>query len=365
MLRPTETVQKLLLSTPAHFIAEFETDNFMLTHAWDFDRRAHNDRSLLYRNYFILSFNTEQVEKAVGSVIPDYSPTGDLMCGLMAVLFGKRFDHHGAVEMTGHFRVPNLDMARESCEPTRPYHGKKLRADYPVALDLRELERFRPLIENRGNNISLIEAFRTATVFYARALRTVDSYPEVAYLHLVTACERLAEIAPLEGIELESVILTAFRRIEKEMVNGEKITRLLRSRMKQLRRRFAALITSHFDDDFFSRSEAEGVWHSLRAKDFPAAAVAAYDLRSRYVHTGASFGTWITPRHDNAERQAGRPILPDREMAKILYRAPTFVGLERLTRVVLLKCAEQLGADLPDPTAVINSEGLPESAVSE
>lgn len=61
---------------------------------------------------------------------------------MMAVLFGKRFDHHGAVEMTGLFHVPDLEATNELCDLERPYHGTKLRADYPVQLDLRELTRF-------------------------------------------------------------------------------------------------------------------------------------------------------------------------------------------------------------------------------
>ena len=73
-----------------------------------------------------------------------------------------------------------------------------------------------------------------------------------------------------------------------------------------------------------------------------------YDLRSRYVHTGEALGGWIGPRFGNAERQVGQPVVPDRQMARILSRAPTFIGLERLTRLVLLRCAERLGAELTD-----------------
>jgi hypothetical protein len=362
MLRPPETVQKLLLSSPAHFIAEFETDDFVLTHAWDFEHRSHDERSLLYRTYFILSFATAPIGKAPGVVIPDYSPTGDVMCAFMAVLFGKRFDHHGAVEMTGHFRVPDLTAASDLCEPARPYHGKKLRVDYPVSLDLRELARFRVLIDGKMGDAMLSEAFQTAALFYARALRTVNRDPEVAYLHLITACERIAETAPLDGIELEAVIETALTRIELELRDGARVARLFRRRMRQLKRRFAAALVHHLDDEFFHRSEAENIWASLHARDFPRAAAAAYDLRSRYVHTGISFGSWIKPSYDNAERQAGRPVVRDREMAKILDRAPTFIGLERLTRVLLLKCAEQLGAILPGASNPSETKGAEASA---
>lgn len=251
MLRPPDTVQKLLFSSPARFIAEFEAGDFVLTHAWNFNRRGHEETSPLYRSYFVLSFTTPPIEKAAGVVIPDYSPTGEWMCALLAVVFGKRFDHHGPIEMTGSFHVPDLARATDLCEPNRPYHGKKLRADFPVPLDLRELARFRPLIDGEVLDEKLSEAFQTASLFYARALRTVNHDPEVAYLHLITACERLADAAPLQDVELEAVVQTALARIETELTDGARVARLFRGRMRQLKRRFTALMLSHLDDSFF------------------------------------------------------------------------------------------------------------------
>jgi hypothetical protein len=42
-------------------------------------------------------------------------------------------------------------------------------------------------------------------------------------------------------------------------------------------------------------------------------------------------------------------------MARILYHAPTIIGLERLTRVALLKAAERLGGILPPPAGEVTS----------
>lgn len=366
LLRPDETVHKLLLSTPAHFIAEYEEDDVVLTHAWDMDRMVHGAGSPLNRTFLMLTFSTPAVEPRPGVVVPDYSPTGDVLCALLSVLYGKRFDHHGPVEMTGRYQVPNLDSASDLCDPARPYHGPVLRADHPVPLDLREARRFETLIHDDAPDAELRAAFSTAALFYARALRAVGRDPEVAYLHLVTACERLAEVAPLEGVELEAEISTALSRIQAELLGGERIARILRARMRQLKRRFAALITTHLDDGFFARSETVEPWQSLRADDFPRSAAAAYDLRSRFVHTGASFGNWIRPRYGNAERQVGQPVVQDRQMARILARAPTFIGLERLTRLVLLRTAERLGADLPPAAAqpAVNEEAAPDGGLA-
>lgn len=349
MLRPKDTVQKILLSSPARFVAEFDTEEVYFTLSWNSGRPPQTDNSPLLRTFFVLSFKTVEIEKLPGTVIPDYTFAGDYMSALVSVLFGKRFDSHGAIEMNGNFFVPNLDRAADLCDVSWPFHGSKLRADLPVPLDLREMKRIEKILNGEVTDIGLYGAFRTAALFYSRALRMIGRDPEVAYLHLITACERLAEEAPLADVELEAEVKTALLEIERQLPDGDRVAKLFRKRMRQLRRRFSALITSHLDEGFFTRTEAADPIRALQKKNFPRAAAAAYDLRSRYVHAGDSFGHWIAPRYGNGERQLGRPSVHDGEMSKILARAPTFVGLERITRYLMLKCAKQLGADLSFP----------------
>lgn len=84
---------------------------------------------------------------------------------------------------------------------------------------------------------------------------------------------------------------------------------------------------------------------SLKAQDIEQAMKAAYDLRSRYVHTGVHFGSWV--RSDpQLEQIAGSPLVDDEEFKKILMRAPNLTGLERVMRYSLLKIAQNAGADL-------------------
>ena len=74
---------------------------------------------------------------------------------------------------------------------------------------------------------------------------------------------------------------------------------------------------------------------------------AAYDLRSRYVHTGQSFGDVVGPRGmDQDEVQSGKPMHPDKDFAKALAYAPTYIGLERILRYCLLRYLGNLGLDL-------------------
>jgi hypothetical protein len=81
------------------------------------------------------------------------------------------------------------------------------------------------------------------------------------------------------------------------------------------------------DDRFFSTTvpETDTNRAQLRSKDFLDRISAAYDIRSRYVHTGVSFGAWIAPG-GLGEIQLGRPVMEDEELSKLLAIAPTYSG---------------------------------------
>jgi hypothetical protein len=109
-------------------------------------------------------------------------------------------------------------------------------------------------------------------------------------------------------------------------------------------------LSSFIDDDFFKGTEADSEWCQLKPDDFQKRIGASYDLRSQYVHTGVSFGRWIEPRHDHAEIQTGKPVVSDKNFAKAIALAPTFIGMERVIRHCLIK--------LLMLNSVINSDDL-------
>ncbi|WP_079201070.1 hypothetical protein [Pseudomonas sp. CC6-YY-74] len=151
-LRPDETVQKLLISTTSRFVAEFDEPHILITHAWPaFSKRSPIPRSLegpASRNAFMAVIRTEPYEKAAGVIVPDYSWVGDMLCELLALLYGKRFDSHGPAEGTGIFMVPDTSHFETLCDHRLPFNSHKLRADAPIPLDLRELKRIVPLISD-------------------------------------------------------------------------------------------------------------------------------------------------------------------------------------------------------------------------
>jgi len=353
-LRPNERIQKLLLSSPAHFVGAFDTPNLIIAHAWPPFRNGRprrlgndllNENDSLGRTAFVLAFRTpEQSEPRF--IIPNYEYAGEVVASALSVLFGKRFDSHGPFEMAGFFGMPETSMFSIPCDPRLRHNDGRPRADRPVALNLGEVRRIEGLL-NGSSEDARVTAFHSAAKFYRRALMTFEVDPESAYLNLITAGEIIASFhATAEEQALDCKARAVLGRIENEMPDGPKITKFLRGRLRGVKRRFVNAITAMVDDSFFDRWESQDKFGSFVKDDFRTAVGAAYDLRSKFVHTGYPFGRWINSGIMGAEVQRGRPVVPDKEMAQVLARAPLFCGLERVIRYVLLTFAAKLGANV-------------------
>lgn len=354
-LRPDQSIQKLLLSTPAHFTGEFDTPDLLITHAWP---PLHTGRprwpggkgDSLNRTAIILTFRTPPPPgPAPGIVVPNYENAGEIVASALSVLFGKRFDSHGPLEMSGSFGIPDLSTFATPCDPRLRQNDGRPQVDRAVPLDLQEARRIAPLLSTPRED-SGVAAFLSAARFYRRALLSIEADPEGAYLNLITAGEIASNAHQLTDREaLDDEARAMLLRISEEMQDGEQVAAFLRRRLLGIKRRFVSAMTSMVDDGFFERREAESQWGSFRKDDFRSRIGAAYDLRSRFVHSGFPFGGWINLDMARFEIQSGKPIIADREMAKVLAKAPLFSGLERVIRYVLLTMAAELGVDVEVP----------------
>lgn len=274
-----------------------------------------------------------------------------MLCELLALLYGKRFDNHGPTEGTGYFKVPDTSHFETLCDHRLPFNSHKLRVDAPIPLDLREFKRIAPLIIDGWTNVEFRQRFSTAARFYLRAIQASDSDPEIAYLHLITAGEVLSNHFDY-GDELLDEQAKADLSAIADIPDGVAISKRVRSTMRQIKRKFLITLTNLIDDSFFDRTEATEQYAAFKKSDFRANLAAAYDLRSRYVHTGERFGKWIEARGGRLEEiSPGTPYGPPADLVKILDKAPTFIGMERVIRYALLRFAA--ANDLPifdDPT---------------
>ncbi|MGO9122055.1 MAG: hypothetical protein ACLQPD_31140 [Desulfomonilaceae bacterium] len=343
MLRPAKTTQKALISTTSHLVGEYEKNGMLLAQAVPDSHRQsiwiRVSEGPASRNAFIFAFETEPVESGP---VPEYSYVAEMICSYLAVLFGKQFDNHGLVEGIGIFWVPDLTKFTHLCDHNLPQNSHEPRIDFSVPLDLREVNRMERLFLDHTLDPQFRRSFQGAAKFYLQALQNFQNDPEVAYLHLITTGEILSNFCRYEKDELlDDDTKRVLAKITDELADGKKIATFVSGKLLQVKKRFVQTILQLVDSSFFQRSECRNPVGSLKADSFDAS-VSAYDLRSRYVHTGIPFGRWVSLRTGgmNNEVQIGPPVVEDKEFGKILEKAPTYVGLERVIRYCLLRFAQ-------------------------
>jgi hypothetical protein len=353
-LMPSDTIQKILLSTPARFTDEFRHRDLLVTHAWPPLYRGRRDwmrhqESPIGRTAMILAFRTEPARKAPGVIVPNYENAGDFVAAALSVLFGKRFDAHGPIEMSGRYGVPDMTRFAAPVDPALPFNAGRPRVDYPVPLRLAEVRRISGLLLDPASDSGELAIFHGAAAFYRRALQAVEDDPEMAYLHLITAGEILSAATPFdEARHLDDDVRDVLATL-RGLGDGDRMARILLARLHGIKRRFVDTITDLVDDGFFQRTEAVERYAGFRREDFARRIKAAYDLRSQHVHTGYEFGHWVGPDRHGAEVQLGNPVVPDKDMAKVLKWAPLVAGLERVIRYAILTLGvRRLGIHLDD-----------------
>ncbi|EHU5005558.1 hypothetical protein KY912_004398 [Vibrio vulnificus] len=347
-LRPDESIQKLLISTTSKLVGEYENEAFLITNAHSHfaseSGRVRGTESPVSRNAYMIAFRTEAPpEKRSSVVIPDYSGVGEVFCAYLSVLYGKRFDSHGLVEGSGFFQTPDLTTYNHISNHRYNFNSYEPRTCFQVPLNLNAVESIIPLLLSSDLDVDAVRKLLAASKFYMRALQNAEIDPEIAYLHLITSAEILASFFTYERDEIIAPsILELFNSIEKNMPDGAKVVRQLQGNFRSIKRCFVESICNLLDDEFFD--EQQGIM--FLSKDRIRNSIgAAYDLRSKYVHVGATFGGLVRPNERAEELRGGRPVVPDKEFAKVLEKAPSFHGLERVVRYCILQVMAKNGLE--------------------
>ena len=345
-LLPSETIQKLLISTTSRVVGEYKTESMVITHAWpDFLSAASSARMQegpLSRSGLLVAFETEPVESKPGSVRPDYSPWGEVVCAYLAVLFGKRFDSHGLVEGSGMYRFPDMTAFGSTCSPRVGFNSHTERTRMTVPLNLENVSSIERVLTGRTVGLSsaedqrLLQKLDLICRFYLRALQNAERDVETAYVNLVTAGELLAGFADYSSEErLDWQAREDLKAICRGFAAGPAVAKRLRGKLMGLKRTFVKFLMSWMDDPFFEDSEDE---HGrFEREDMERRIGAAYDLRSKYLHSGVPFGLWVDPRHWRFDRQVGTPVVDKKIYGRTLELAPLFSGLEQLIRYCVLR----------------------------
>ena len=355
MERPDQDTQNLLISSPAHFVGEYETDRFLITHAWpqvDRETFLYGARANPYsRNYYMVSFRSslipvpqEGTPLAVGEMAfqPGIQPFADGLCIALSLLFGKRFDSHGFVQAMGRFHMPVVASPRPLMMYASPPYNDCPRTDFRAELNFSHIGIMRAVLDAGFANIGPHgDRFLNAGRFYLRALRTVHDAPELSFLDFVTAGEVLADGYVYSDSDIyDDKLLSAFQTIESSLANGTLIVADIKKRLRQVRRKYCLTLLHLLDNYFYERSESPGDFGHvgrLTRESMDQRLRASYDLRSRYLHTGIAFRQWLLPFGGRTpEVMPGRPRTTDSKLGKLLERSPTWIGMERVIRTCLL-----------------------------
>ena len=361
-LLPGKNIHKVLISSPCWFVGSYESEDILIHLAW----HNQNDSSSQYsysptpvsRNSFIMAFK-KPGEETIGSIkhIPNYENAGEFVCSFLAVLFGKRFDNHGLTESHGNFYRPRTELYGAITNHHLPQNSHKPRKNLEIPLNLTEVKKISRLLTDQTLNQKFLHSATAACRYYLKALQTLEDDPEIAFLHLITCGEILSNYYEYSVEELiDEQTLNDFQSIRVGIPSGDRIVKSLQKQMLRIKQRFTKAIMHHINNDFFNGSECSDPHFRLDAESLERRIKSAYDVRSRYVHTGESFGGWIYPIAASRlnEILLGQPMLQDKEFSKSLSLSPTFFGLERVMRWCLLSFIHQHGIHIDSRLNTVN-----------
>ncbi|RCW60164.1 hypothetical protein [Halanaerobium] len=343
MLKPNENIQKILISTTSRFKGEYETENLLITHSWIFNDSVHLDlnssENPYCRNYFTIVVKTPELKRNRNFfVYPNYKYIGDIICIILSIFYGKRFDNHGMIETHGNFSIPNLNQINPIRYTKIGINNHKPRKDIDIELKLDKLKKINRLLVGDVENEKVLNTLLTAGNFYLKAIQDFEEDPNIAYLNLINSGEVLSNFYNYsENALFDENLKEILRQIEEGLDEGSKISKQIKSRLYQVRSKYSLTLTNLLNEGFFNYEGSNHVF-ALKQKNIQKNIKASYDIRSLYLHEGISFGQHIQ-HHDNHlnELIIGEPLVEQKRLRKLLKRTPTFIGLERIIRYCLLR----------------------------
>ena len=347
--RPVQTIQKGLISTPSHLIGEYLRDDLAIMLAWPIGStwRRGAMSTPVSRTDCVVAFSTPQEDLEGVILLPNYSAHADMIAAYMSLLFGKRFDFCGLVESIGSFQIPDFTTHSELLDPRLSFHSAKPRFTLPVPLLFSNFAAIDRRFFDEFVDVGLRTGLDSVCKFYMRALQNAEKSPEVAYLYLVTAGEVLADLARASlEVELDEQTRKDLDAIAGSTPGGKAIASRMKTKLRSIKRRFVKTLLSLLEDDFFeSPPDDDNTFFHFSRDEIERNIGAAYDLRSRYLHTSIpSFGAWIQPHaaYSREDVPSGKPVHDHKEFARIIGKAPKLGGLERLIRYCALRYMESV-----------------------
>jgi len=335
-----EDIHRFLFSSSAHFVGGTVNPAFHLTVAFpsfqSSHRMAYGNPSPTRLSFFSLSIRVP-VEEPEGNfqVIETYSWMPERVCVLLAAFFGKFIRTHGHIQKGYSIMVPDIVVPHIPSFGTPPFNDKPRKPD-GHELNLKEAKE---LVEGylfADDQDTVLPKILSASTFYHLALENWSTNPIVAYISLVSSVEAILELADYCDSDLfDEQRLKDFSAISASIPDGDKVVSRFKSSLFSVNRKFVRFIETRLPEKFFEDRECAEMFF-LKPEDLRRALKAAYEIRSKYLHTGDKMGfTHLIQPYENSEKVIGTPVLPDKDRVKLLARAPTLAGLERIVATLL------------------------------
>ena len=178
------TVARYLISTPCRVVDVFLADEISIDHAWPRDHvqlTTQTQSGPFSHSYYVVSVTHEEHGEHDGVVIPSYLKTAAVIADLASIWFGKRFNVHGPLQEHGSFFIPALSANQPVAYSEAGPFNHEARQDLMIEPKWDTFGSPFELFKKYRQPDSEIKAFWRATRFYARAVRSFDSDPEVAF----------------------------------------------------------------------------------------------------------------------------------------------------------------------------------------
>lgn len=347
-MKPNERIQSALISSTSRFTGEFISDDLCITHAFSQPVDARGVATLtsnpICRNSFVISFITEKRDNNTAIYHDAYSELVQEITSYLAVIYGKRFDYHGMIQSEGHLFMPTIEQYQKPYIPHYSHNSHVPRKDIEVQLQLSEVERIFPLFSERAWVDETRTTLRTACRFYLQGLQLFEYQPETSYLSFVTIGEVLAKSYsfPIDDL-LDEQLKDVLSEISKKMENSDKVVKIIKSRVRQIKRSYTKTILNLINDNFYMDSEDLRGGFPIKKENVEQCIKASYDLRSYRVHEGMDFEKWVSRAFRGSEVIPGTPICENKSLSKALSVAPTLSGIERMMRYALLSYMQKTG----------------------
>lgn len=331
---------KFLIASPALFYKSYISENFGIARVFiDSDRSILNhehSKNLYYYEVVILLPEPDMTSIYQGN----YDYIGKSTCMIMSLLYGKRVEYLGRVELFGVRYMPSYSIKNENINNSLTFNSNSKRADYPIVLSLDKFEIIKSVMINYPeHNKELLDVFWTSLKFYHLGLINAEKDPELAYLYLITSAEVIAGNEKFDKNEIfNNEIIKSIEYINNISEAAREALKPILNCVGSISQSICKSIMKYLNDDFFYNSENNLKPPSLTKEEMNRRIKSAYSIRSKYLHAG--IGTYgllsVNNFNSNDETFSYIPSSIDSQIKRALKNAPTLIGMERIIRSVLI-----------------------------